>query len=234
MDNRRGIILIYFMLGNNGAPVDLLWLPESMLSIVMMVAAFCPSFLPYWQFWPRSTLGHSSDWLGIGLPIRSIKIANPPDSHPSTRAMRLILGTLVCLCAISRCNSQNSQVPLSDLSLSVTTDQYLSRAQKLMKATPVIDGHNVPSHAYSSLIPITGFTDADSIFSEQLDILEFLIWRESHWRYRYSSSSERIGRRTILVCVCSLVQRPAMTNLRVVLGMGAIFCLVYELSLGIS
>jgi hypothetical protein len=76
---------------------------------------------------------------------RSRSTAATPSSI--TAMLRLILGILASLCALSQCTQQ---VPLSDISLSASTDKYLSRAQKLMKATPMIDGHNVPPPLLSS------------------------------------------------------------------------------------
>lgn len=50
---------------------------------------------------------------------------------------------LLCLCTLSTCK-EHPQHPLFDESLS-EPDKYLARAEKLMKTTPMIDGHNVLS-----------------------------------------------------------------------------------------
>ena len=60
--------------------------------------------------------------------------------------LRLILVICVSLWGLSEgIQQQNEQVPLGDVSpsTSLSADKYLSRAQQLMKATPMIDGHNV-------------------------------------------------------------------------------------------
>lgn len=51
---------------------------------------------------------------------------------------------LLCLCTLSTCK-EHPQHPLFDESSLSKPDKYLARAEKLMKTTPMIDGHNVLS-----------------------------------------------------------------------------------------
>jgi hypothetical protein len=60
--------------------------------------------------------------------------------------MCLWLVVLCCLCTSVYCNPL-LQHPLVDDAL-FKEDKYLARAEKLMKQTPMIDGHNVASLLY--------------------------------------------------------------------------------------
>jgi hypothetical protein len=74
--------------------------------------------------------------------------------------LRLCALTVFCICTVVHC----TQYPLIDES-SPIKDVYLSRAEKLMKQTPMIDGHNVPLPRHLTEIDV-GFTNVTPICKE--------------------------------------------------------------------
>ena len=78
--------------------------------------------------------------------------ATPPEMIPSSRPYVILLISLFCVV-----NSLTllPQVPLIDERPS-EKDEYAARAAKLMKAFPMIDGHNVPPDQDPKLI--SGFS----------------------------------------------------------------------------